>query len=128
MMRVKLRREDVEQEKKLLTENRSRLETLARIYLGGDDKDISKLEETVYEKVKNLSADLRGKEKRLAELSNRLKDIQEGRLIETTEGVEKVLAYLRTRHNIFAMSGMDYIASLPEDKRREALQHAPADR
>jgi hypothetical protein len=125
MMRVKLRREDAEQEKKLLTENRSRLETLARIYLGGDDKDISKLEETVYEKVKNLSADLRGKEKRLSELSNRLKDIQEGRLIETTEGVEKVLAYLRTRHNIFAMSGMDYIASLPEDKRREALQHAP---
>ena len=125
MVRLGIRREDAEKLRSILLDNKSRLDTLGRIYLGGEDKDISGLEDKVYEKVKSLSADLRTKEKRLAELSNRLKDILAGRIIEVTEGVEKVLTYLRTRHNIFAMTGMDYISSLPEDKRREVLQTAP---
>ncbi len=125
MIETGIRRKDAEERSRKYTENRSRIETLCRIYLGSEKADAATLEKAVGDKLMKLSADILEKEKRLAEAGARYKDILAGRLIEVTSGVEKVLTYLRTRHNIYAMTGMDYTASLPEDRRKEILSLVP---
>ena len=125
MIETGIRRKDAEERNRRYTENRSRIDTLCRIYLGSEKEDASTLEKAVSEKLKGLSIALREKEKALSVSTARYKDILEGRLIEVTEGIEKVLSYLRTRHSIYAMTGMDYVSSLPEDRRKEILLRVP---
>ncbi|MCR5147560.1 MAG: hypothetical protein K6C35_01200 [Eubacterium sp.] len=122
---VKLEREKTEKIRNSFNSYKGRLDSLASIYISGDEKNLGRLEEEIEEKLKDASLRLRDKEKILRDLTKRYNDILEGILIEKTDGVEKVLTYLRTRHGIFAMSGMDYLAALPEDKKKEVLQKVP---
>jgi len=61
----------------------------------------------------------------LRKLEDREKDIREGKLIEESEGVKKVMDYLFTRQGKSSMHGMDYLAALPEDKREALLMKTP---
>ncbi len=61
----------------------------------------------------------------LKKLEDRERDIREGKLIEESEGVKKVMDYLFTRQGRSSMHGMDYLAALPEEKREALLMKAP---
>ena len=61
----------------------------------------------------------------LEKLEKREADIRNGRLIDVTPGVQKVMDYLFTRHGITAMYGMDYLSALPEAARTEVLSKEP---
>ena len=61
----------------------------------------------------------------LKKLEDREKDIREGKLIEESEGVKKVMDYLFTRQGRSSMHGMDYLAALPEAKREALLMKTP---
>ena len=61
----------------------------------------------------------------LKKLEDRERDIREGKLIEESEGVKKVMDYLFTRQGRSSMHGMDYLAALPEEKREVLLMKAP---
>ncbi|MBR6217744.1 MAG: hypothetical protein IKQ63_04400 [Eubacterium sp.] len=105
--------------------DRSRLEKLRKIYLGDETGDLSELGTVIDTKIGEATVSLRDKEQLLRTMTKRYNDILAGRLIEPTEGVEKVLSYLRSRHNIYAMTGMDYLAALPEDKRSSIISSKP---
>ena len=125
MIETGVRKRAAEERARRLIENSSRIGNLCRIYLGSEKNDVAELEKAISDKQGELSAAVLDRERKLAEASARHKDILGGRLLEVTEGTEKVLMYLRTRHSIYAMTGMDYIASLPVDRRKEVLQAVP---
>jgi hypothetical protein len=51
--------------------------------------------------------------------------LAEGRIIETSEAVRKVLDYIETRHGNLAMSGMDYIMAIPLESKKKLLETNP---
>lgn len=125
MVLARKEKEEAENDTNLFETSRSRLETLANIYIADETKDLRYLEEAIIEKERSAVDSQREKETLLRKLTKTYNDILAGRLIETTVGQEKVLMYLRTRHNIFAMTGMDYLAALPADKKEKILSMTP---
>ena len=80
-----------------------------------------KIIEAIYRK---LSADMThlselGQE--LRRLEKRREESREGRLIALSEGVDRVLGYIATRHGTSAMFGMDYLAQQPHEEKERLL-------
>ena len=97
-----------------------RVRELEKIYRYDPDRP-SDLHECILQKISRDISRLSELERELLKIDKRSREIREGRLLEMSEDLAKVMAYIATRHGISAMFGADYIAQLPEEKREAVL-------
>ncbi|MBR4515471.1 MAG: hypothetical protein IKO61_11365 [Lachnospiraceae bacterium] len=64
-------------------------------------------------------------ENRLRKKNKRIADIEKGILIEQSEAVKTVLAYIKSRYGSQALSGMDYISALDAEVAAELIDYNP---
>ena len=95
------------------------------IYTQNPDSKLYDIEDSLIERNASLIVKLHEMKKRLSQFEKRENDIRNGRLMAPTKGVEKLQEYITTRHGASAMFGMDYVASLPEDMKKELLTRLP---
>ncbi|MCR4838467.1 MAG: hypothetical protein K5897_05985 [Eubacterium sp.] len=79
------------------------------------------LRECILEKLSRDISRLSELERELIKTEKRIKEIREGRLLELSEDVAKVMSYITTRHGVTAMFGADYLAQLVAEKREALL-------
>lgn len=102
-----------------------RLRTLGEVYAGNGDVDPGKIRDAIRQAVYRDAAQLdRSREKR-ENLEKREKAAERGEMILPTSGVAAVLDYIRTRHGMQAMTGMEYLSALPAERRKELLSENP---
>ena len=127
-------KEQAEQYKNSLEEQRTeaqRLKSLADIYgISGDAAEDAATVQSLADKIQSaiMNDYIRVHETGRAVVASekRLADIELGVVLRRSEGVEKVKDYIITRHNLSAISGIDYISLQPEEKRRKLLQVNPS--
>ncbi|MBR0146131.1 MAG: hypothetical protein IJM25_05645 [Eubacterium sp.] len=100
---------------------RLRRDQIRKIY-HAEDRDVR---DVVFQKIKADVSRCTELERELLRLENRGREIRNGRLIQLSEDVEKVLSYITTRHGVTAMFGADYLAELPAEERGKLLQADP---
>lgn len=103
-------------------EAEGKLDNIRSIY---QKADIDALLETISQKITITILDIYGIEQEIAELEKRNKQLKEGRIIETSKAVKKVLNYIETRHGNMAMTGMDYVMALPLSAKEKLLATNP---
>lgn len=57
--------------------------------------------------------------------SKKVKRLEEGRIIDVSKGVDRVIEYIETRHGITSISGMDYLSALDKEKQCKILETNP---
>ncbi len=103
-------------------EAEGRLSNFRNIY---KTEDIDALKETIAQKITSTILDIYVLEQNIARAEKRSRQLAEGRIIENSEAVNKLLDYIETRHGKLAMSGMDYIMALPEEAKKKVLTTNP---
>lgn len=98
---------------------------ISSIYTGNASADMTQVEDKLKEQSTELIVKLHEMKKKLGTYEKRENDIRNGRLMSPTKGVERLQEYFATRHGLAAMFGMDYVASLPEDMKKELLTRLP---
>ena len=123
-----------EREQSGKAEREERIRELGRIYQAGDKpgdggpadvRERSEIADAVYRKLSRDLTRLSELEQELHRLEKRREEIREGRLISLSDGVDRVLGYISTRHGTSAMFGMDYLAQLPREERERLLSLLP---
>ena len=67
-----------------------------------------------------------GELKKNIDVSNKkIERLKEGRIIDVSKGVSKVIEYIETRHGLTAMSGMDYLSAFDRARQLEILEVNP---
>ena len=102
-----------------------KLRKICAVYLGDENASTDKLINVLEERMASGAYKLYENRKVLSGYEKRIEDIKQGRLIPVTEAAGKVMEYIATRHGKDAMSGMDYVASLPADMKEEILRRVP---
>ena len=99
-----------------------KIEKLKTVYHADEGEKLAAiLEERITDAVLEVSAI----KKNIDKSTKRIKQLEEGRLIEMSGSVKKVVEYIDTRHGIAAIYGMDYLSALPAERRRELLDKNP---
>lgn len=127
-------REQGEHYKNSLEEQKTeaqRLRSLADIYgiagnVSEDTESVGKLAEKIQAAIMNDYIRVHESSKAVEASEKRLADIEMGVVLKRSVGVERVKDYIITRHNLSAISGIDYISLQPEEKRKKLLQVNPS--
>jgi DNA repair exonuclease SbcCD ATPase subunit len=99
-----------------------KLDNIRKVY---NTDDAGGLLEVISRKITMTIMDIYGLEQEIAAAKKRSERLAEGRIIETSEAVKKVLDYIETRHGNLAMTGMDYIMAIPRESKKKLLETNP---
>ncbi len=124
-VQLELRIEELQKSLIEMQEVSSKLKSVSLVYTGKDDAPAQEIEKNLNSKILSDTYKLYEKRKELSAAEKREDEIESGRLIAATKGIEKVKEYIVTRHGKDAMFGMDYVSSLPEDMKKDILKRIP---
>lgn len=99
-----------------------KLDNIREVY-GKEAAD--ELLQVISRKITGTIMDIYRIEQEIEAAKKRSERLAEGRIIETSEAVKKVLDYIETRHGNLAMSGMDYIMAIPQESKKKLLEINP---
>ena len=119
---------ECEQLKKTVKEYKSYLskyKSVCSIYADTAVADPQMVAEKIRIRIADTVVNLHELERQVEELDKKEKDVRAGRLVFPSDGSRKVIEYLLTRHGKNAMSGMDYVSALPDDKKEKILKAVP---
>lgn len=103
-------------------EAKGKLDNIRNIY---KKENIDDLLTTISQKITMTIMDIYSIEQDIAISEKRSRQLAEGRIIETSKAVKKVLNYIETRHGNMAMTGMDYVMALPVEAKEKLLAANP---
>ncbi len=104
---------------------KTKMKSVSSIYTGDKNSPVEKTEKSLRDKITADTFKLYEKKKELTACEKKINEINDGRLIAPTRGVEKVIDYIVTRHGKDSMFGMDYVSSLPEEMQEDILDRLP---
>ena len=94
-----------------------------RVIYGAKDED--SLKDVIGERITEAVLDIARIKKDIAACNKRIARLAEGRALESSKAVDKVLEYIETRHGITAMFGADYMSALDDDAKKKVLENNP---
>lgn len=86
----------------------------------------AEIADAISARIESAHEEIRKRRQEIERYKDREKYLLSGRLFGPSEGVIKVMEYIRTRHGHMAMHGADYLSALPKEKRAELLAVNPA--
>ncbi len=99
-----------------------KLTNIRTIYGATKEKELLKI---ISDRITQAVLDIAGVRKQMDKSMQRISRLKEGRLINISKGVARVLDYIETRHGETAMYGMDYLSALSYEQQREILDANP---
>ena len=113
---------DIEKNFAEYVQNQDRLKKMQQVY---GVKESSLLYSAIKERAFSNQVSIVNLEREMEAINRHLVQVAEGRILEESEAVTKVKAYLETRHGDFALSGVDYLSALPKVNKEELLNRFP---
>ena len=114
--------EEISQKEKELNDAKAKLDNIKVVY---HNDDIERLPKVISQRITDTDLDIAALHKNITLSQKNIQRLKEGRLIEPSESVKKVINYIETRHGVTAMFGMDYLSALPEKNREHLLEINP---
>ena len=112
----------LEEKLNLYLENADRIKNMMRIYNVDDQKNLLS---AVNKRCMQCIVDVTNKKDELRRLAKKRAELSENRIIGEIPAVIKVKEYIETRHNEYAVSGMDYVAARTPAEREQLLSAFP---
>lgn len=103
-------------------DNAERIKNMMRVYNVSEQKDLLS---AINKRCMQCIVDVTNKQESLKQLAKRRQELAEDRIIGETAAVNKVKEYIETRHNVSAVSGMDYVAARNAADRDQLLTNYP---
>lgn len=115
-------REKIQSAGKTLLNEYEKITKLKEVY---GQKDFTKLKEAVEKIYKNMVSAINDLAAQITQTEEQIKALEAGKISKESKEFEEVLDYIRRYHSDSALSGMEYMGTLDDERRVKAVRACP---
>lgn len=99
-----------------------KIDNMKAVYKAEQTDDLIRV---ISERITKAVIEIGGLKNNIDASAKKIKRLEEGRIVDISRGVDRVIEYIETRHGITSISGMDYLSALDKEKQCKILDANP---